>query len=841
MRRDSRGAFTVWCVLLLAQLRESPARLAVTVVAIALGVALGVAVYLVNSAALNEFGLATKRLVGEADVVVRGPREGFSEQLFARLASDPAVSVASPVLELDVAVPGRRDTLKVVAVDPFLAASLQPALIGDIGHGIFALFRADSIYLSSSAAQELQLRSGDDLTVTVGSSPKALHVQGVLTEGSYSGDLGLMDIASAQWTLNEIGRLNRIDLRLRPGIDVEAFRRALRPTLPPGVLAIAPQVELDRAVTVTRAYRVNLNMLALVALWTGAFLVFSTQSLSVLRRRRSLALLRALGVTRGQLQRALIGEGAALGVAGSLFGVILGLAFAAIVLRYLTGDLGNGQLRAAGATLRASPLPMLAFFVIGTAAASIGAWLPARAASRQPPARSLKGGDGNYTAAARTSAFAGVLLLGSGAVLSRLPSLAGLPLFGYAGVAALLFGAVLLVPTLTVKGLSLAPRTRRIVIDTAVAQLRENVGLSTLSLASIIVSFSLMVAMAIMVYSFRVSFEHWLTKLLPADMQLREPLGSDTAYWSPEDQARLATTAGVSRIEFRRTRQLLLDPARAPVTLIARGATAAQTRQELPLVRSIEPIASNADPAWISEALQDLYGYKVGDSIDVPIAERMRRFTVAGIWRDYARASGSIVISRQAYIAATGDSSANEGSVWLKSGAAAAPTEAALRARFARGDSVEVLTSTALRERSLRIFDRAFAITYALEAIAVIIGLTGVSFAASSTALARRAEFGMLRHIGMLRRQVVGMLASEGIMTSAFGVAYGLVLGTALSLIFVYVINRQSFNWSIDLAIPAWQLAILSLTLIAAAAVTAVWSGRAAMSQDAVQAVREDW
>jgi putative ABC transport system permease protein len=225
----------------------------------------------------------------------------------------------------------------------------------------------------------------------------------------------------------------------------------------------------------------------------------------------------------------------------------------------------------------------------------------------------------------------------------------------------------------------------------------------------------------------------------------------------------------------------------------------------------------------------------------LPLAGRTRRFTVAGIWRDYARTSGSIVISHQAYFAATGDDSANEGSIWLTTGANTALTESALRAGFARGDALEILTSTALRERSLQIFDRAFAITYALEAIAVIIGLTGVSFAASSTALARRAEFGMLRHIGMLRGQIVGMLAGEGILTSAFGVAYGLGLGTALSLVLVYVINRQSFNWSIDLAIPAWQLAVLSVTLIAAAAVTAVWSGRAAMSQDAVQAVREDW
>jgi putative ABC transport system permease protein len=842
IRGVSRGAFTIWRVLLLAQLRESPARLLVTVVAIALGVALGAAVYFVNSAALNEFGLATKRLVGEADVVVRGPREGFSEQLFTRLARDAAVSAASPVLELAVALPGRRDALKVLGVDPFRAATLQPALIGDIGGGLFALFRPDSIYLSSSAARDLKLRRGDLLQVTVGSSPKALRVQGILSEGTYSQELGLMDIASAQWTFNQIGRLNRIDLRLSPGNDVDVFRRALGRRLPVGVVAVAPQVERDRAISVTRAYRVNLNMLALVALWTGAFLVFSTQSLSVLRRRRSLALLRALGVTRGQLQRALIGEGAALGVAGSFLGVLLGVLFAAAVLRFLTGDLGNGQLRAVGASIRTAPLPTLAFFVMGTVVASIGAWLPARAAARQPPARSLKGGDGDYAVVARQSTYAGVALLFVGAALSRLPPMGGLPVFGYAAIAALLLGAILLVPTLTVKALSLAPHTHRIVLDTAVAQLRENVGLSTLSLASIIVSFSLMVAMAIMVYSFRMSFDHWLGKLLPADMQLREPFGSDTAFWSAADQAQLATVAGISRIEFRRTRLLLLDPKRPPVTLIARGATAAQAAEELPLVRSDKlPLRSNAEPAWISEALQDLYGYELGGEIDLPLAGRTQRFTVAGIWRDYARATGSIVISRQAYLAATGDASANEGSIWLNTGANAALTEAALRARFARGDSFEILTSTALRERSLQIFDRAFAITYALEAIAVIIGLTGVSFAAGSTALARRAEFGMLRHIGMLRRQIVGMLASEGILMSAFGVAYGLGLGTALSLVLVYVINRQSFNWSIDLAIPAWQLAVLSVTLIAAAAVTAVWSGRAATSQDAVQAVREDW
>jgi putative ABC transport system permease protein len=768
------------------------------------------------------------------------------------------------VLELEIALPGSRDTLEVLGLDPFRAAALQPGLIAEVEAGALKLFQPNAIMLSNAAALEHGLKRGDSLRILVGNTPRALRVAGVLSEGAYGEPLGVMDIASAQWIFERLGRLNRIDLRLNPGVDVESFRAGLKRRLPAGTLAVAPQVERDRAVTVTRAYRVNLNMLALVSLWTGAFLVFSTQALSVLRRRRALGLLRALGATRGELELALIGEGAVLGLAGSLIGVLLGALSAAALLRLLSGDLGNGQLHAAGAVFYAAPSSLFVFLAIGTAVAGAGAWLPARAAARRPPAQSLKGGDLDPGAAAAVRGWvAGAALLAFGALLATLPAVRGLPLFGYAAIAALLFGAVLLVPVLTVRILRLAPRSGRVVPDTALAQLKDNIGFSTLSLASIIVSFSLMVAMAIMVYSFRVSFDHWLGKLLPADLQLREPLGNDTAYWSPDEQAAVAAIRGVARAEFRRARPLLMDPSRPAVTLIARRATPAEAAAELPLMRSlpVEPLGAAgrgpgaaapaatpvaapaatpaAAPAWISEAMQDLYGYRLGDPVDLPLGGRMQRFTVQGVWRDYARTFGAVVITRSDYIAATGDRNANEGSLWLDAGTTAAAAEAALRA--ALGGVPEILTSTALREKSLKIFDRAFAITYSLEVIAVLIGLMGVSFAASSTALARRAEFGMLRHLGMLRRQVLGMLASEGVLMSVFGVAYGLALGMGLSLVLVFVVNRQSFNWSIDLAVPVWQLMLLSATLIAAAAVTAVWSGRAAMSQEAVRAVREDW
>ena len=847
----ARGALTLGRVLLLSQLREQPGRLAVTVLSIALGVALGAAVYLVNAAALNEFGLATKRLVGDADVVIRGPRDGFAERLYAELAQDPAVRAASPVLELEAALPGNRDTLKVLGLDPFAAATLQPALIGDVQARALDLFAPDAIVLSNRAAADLNLHAGDRLRVIVGDGARDLRIIDVLPAGTYAQALGIMDIASAQWLFGKIGRLNRIDLSLQPGVDAAVYRGALNRHLPVGTLAIAPQAERDRAATVTRAYRVNLNMLALVALWTGAFLVFSTQSLSALRRRRSFGLLRALGVTRRELELALLGEGALLGLAGSAAGIVLALASAAGLLRLLNGDLGNAQLHVAGAALGAAPVSLLVFTAIGTTIAAAGAWFPARVAARQAPARALKGGDEAPAAVVGKSWIAGLVLLTFGAVLARLPPIRGLPLFGYAAIAALLLGAVLLVPRLTVWLLRIAPRANRVVPDTALAQLRDNIALSTLSLASVIVSFSLMVAMAIMVYSFRMSFEEWLGKVLPADLQLREALGNDTAYWSPQDQQAAATLPGVARAEFRRTRPLLLDPRRPPVTLIVRGSSARQVSEELPLLQNFRgPVPDDAPPAWISEAVADLYGFAPGARIDLPLGEHVRHFTVAGIWRDYARAFGAVVITRAAYIEATHDADANEGSVWLKPGSDPARVASELRAALAHGaaasnspgaGSFDVLTSTALRERSLRIFDRAFAITYGIEAVAVIIGLMGVSFAASSTALARRAEFGMLRHIGMLRRQVVAMLASEGVLMSLLGVLYGLILGVVLSLVLVYVVNRQSFNWSIDFAVPLWQLAVLSITLIAAAAFTAVWSGRSAMAQDAVRAVREDW
>ena len=827
-------------VLLLAQLRQQPARLIIMLAVVAIGVALGTAVFIVNATALNEFTLATKRLVGEADIVVRGPQSGFPESVFPLLASNPAVRVASPVLEIQAAVPGRQLPLKIIGLDVFRAASLQPALLGELSGDIRRLFAPRGVFLSARAAAELSLKTNDSLTVIVGSTPVRLDVLGILPAGSYPQAIGLMDVASAQWTFQHLGRLSRIDLQLNAGVDTQRFIDQLMPPLPQGVLAIAPEVERDRAVTVTRAYRVNLNMLALVSLFTGAFLVFSIQSLSMLRRRTSIALLRALGVTRGQLERALLAEGAVIGILGSVIGVLMGVILSAAVVRLLNGDFGNGQLQVSSGRPLLQPVVLISAWLIGSLFGCLGAWFPAREAARRDPARGLKAGDAEMMLNSRRLLLPGAALVAFGVGLLFLPAQHGVPIAGYASVAALLFGSILWVPRFTQAVLGATPRTRRVVLDTALAQLNGSHGTLFLSLAPIIVSFSLMVSMAIMVHSFRDSFEVWLTKLLPADLQMRLPPGNDTATWSDDDQRYIAALPGVVQTDFRRSLSLFLSADREPVTLLARDMHSRPPQDVLPLVAHDSSV-NGKDALWVSEAAQDKFGFKLGQHITLAVAGRAERFIVAGVWRDYARTNGALVISRQRYIDITADRNANEGAVWMSPGANVEQIQSAIRSRFGAISALEMMRSAEVRDRSLLVFDRAFAVTYALEALAVIIGLAGISVAASFTAITRRMEFGMLRHIGLRRGQVVQMLAAEGIATAILGTVYGLALGFALSLVLIFVINRQSFNWSIDLSIPVLQLCTFAAALIVAAAATAVISGRAALGVDAVRAVREDW
>ncbi|MGH8744420.1 MAG: ABC transporter permease [Burkholderiales bacterium] len=376
----------------------------------------------------------------------------------------------------------------------------------------------------------------------------------------------------------------------------------------------------------------------------------------------------------------------------------------------------------------------------------------------------------------------------------------------------------------------------------AVAQLQATPRQVAMCVAVIVISFSLMVSMLIMVHSFRASLETWLERMLPADLFLRSAPFGETAFLTTEEQARIAATPGIGRVEFLRSQNLLLSPERPPLILIARPLPTEAAEKTLPLVSPVFiPRTGQPPPVWVSEVASDLYRWHVGDRIQLPIGNTPLLFTVAGIWRDYARQTGAIIMDRDLYIQLTGDRLANDAALWLASNVPLQQAAMVLRENLADAPGIEIASTREVRASSLSVFDRSFAVTYALELAAILIGLFGVSVSFSAQALARRREFGVLRHVGMSRRDIGIMLGYEGLIVSVLGVVFGLACGWVVSLILIHVINRQSFHWSMDLHVPWLPLAVLGIILIAAAALTAVWSGRSAMKEDVIRAVREDW
>ena len=628
-------AFTV----LRGSLAGNRARLALTVGCIALGVALAGAVHTIHASALAEVDRAARALAGKADVEIRGPRNAFDEALFPLLAQRPEVLAANPIVDVEVPLADGRGALRILGIDPFRAARLQPGFVADAAGadylGSAELLDPHNAWLTPAALARLGVRVGDAVKLRAATGEVALRVAGALPALDAGGEAAVVDIATAQELFGRIGRLSRIDLRLHPGADADAFRRTIAALLPPGVAATQPASVSGRAASLTRAYRVNLNALALMALLTGMFLVFSTLALQAARRREEFALLRALGVTRGGLALLLSIEGALIGAAGAALGTLLGLGASRVVLREFGSDLGAGYFRGMEGTFAPDVLALGAIALLGIATAAFGAWVVARAAGRLDVAAGLRDRALDLPGAGQRGLLPASALAACGALFLLAPPVAGLPIGGYLSITCWLASAVLAVgPACRALLARFAPE-RDAIAALAAAQVRHLPGHLAASVAGIVVSASLCAAMAVMVHSFRVSLDAWLSGVVGADLYVRAATVGEASF-SADAQRRIAAVPGVARMAPLRYDRLVVTADGPPVSLIARPLDAhvlmgfQANPAELPSNRA--PI-----PVWVSEAAVDLHGWRRGDRVALPIAGRNVAVVVAGVFRDYAR------------------------------------------------------------------------------------------------------------------------------------------------------------------------------------------------------------
>jgi putative ABC transport system permease protein len=841
--------------LFLASFKANFGRSLFALAGIALGVALGLAVHVINQSAIGEMQQATRSLSGDADLTISAGRMssgGFDESVFADVLADASVAQASAVLEIEATpliAKSPRDTIKFIGIDIFRAARLQPGFVGELNdmNDRFAMLRPDSVLLNQAARAELgeeysrefsvktNLRDGENENTKKG----VLNVIGKIELAQYKGPLAVMDIAGAQELFQQVGVLSRIDIRLMPGVRADDWRASFAPKLAAGLSISTPKQTDEQSAAVSRAYRINLTVLSLVALFTGGFLVFSTQSLSVVRRRGEFALLRTLGVTQGELTRTLLMEGGLIGLIGGTVGAAIGLSLAAFALVQFGADMGSGFFSRLAPTMQWNALSIIVFVSLGIGAGVAGAWLPARAIARDTPARALKAADGEGSNVQLPPLWAGLGLVAFSVVLLLIPPIDDIPWFAYAAIAALLLGVLSLTPRVSTAILSALPTPKRVVASLAKRHIENAPGPSAAGIAGVVASFSLMIAMLIMVVSFRSSLEQWLTGVLDLDLYARQGTGEANALNSATG-AEFGAIEGVARADFLRFRSVVLDtthPERPPVTLITRPLRE-DVYAALSVVKRV-PEKTGMANIVISEAVADLYGFKLAETIKLPINGVDRPAYVAAIWRDYARSFGAIVIDRDQYSTWTGDTRINDIALKLKPNTDKAKVIAAIRA-LPGGERYEIADAADIRKLSLTVFDRSFAVTYALEIAAIFVGLAGISATFSAAAWARRREFGMLRHLGVTRREIAGLLASEGALLGSLGAVIGLALGVVIALILIFVVNRQSFHWSMELHMPWLTLAILSIVLVTLTAISATISGRYAMSRQVVTTVKDD-
>ena len=825
-------------LLIRREWRHHPWRHAVALLAVALGVALAYSVHLINHSALAEFSAAVRTANGDPDLVLRGPREGFDDALFDRVETDPGVQRASPVLEIDTYgrdAQGQRVPVRVLGLDAMRAAALAPGLIPRPAAGADRLVFLDPDAAFPNAAAARLLGDAATLQLQSGTRYVALRVAG--STPAAGTPLVVMDIAGAQAHFGAAGRLSRIDIRVVPGTDRAALLARL--ALPTGVGAAAADDAEQRVSNLSRAYRVNLTVLALVALFVGAFLVFSVVSLSVAQRTPAFALLGVLGLTARQRRGWVLAECALLGAAGSTLGLLLGAGLAAAALQLLAGDLGGGYFPGIAPPLQLDAAGAVIFGLLGVAAALVGGWWPARQAEAMAPAQALKG-LGTVEGQA-PPAWPGLMLVAAGAAASFAPPLWGLPLAAYGAVAALLFGGVALVPAVVHALLAAAPAPRGALPLLALQRARFQRRTATAAVAGVVASLALSVALTVMVASFRDGVSQWLSTVLPADLYARSAGSSgaaDQAWLPPDFATRAAALPGVQRVVAARQRALQFAPDRPGVTLIARPLSDA--RAVLPLLATPLPARPGEIGVYVSEAMVSLYGAEPGRVITLPLGKGVP-VRVLGVWRDYARQFGAVTMDAADYRRVTGDERLNDLSLWLAPGTDAAAVQAALRALLPDPAMLDFASAAELRRLSLRIFDRSFAVTYYLQAVAIAIGLIGIAASLSAQVLARRKEFGLLAHLGLTRRQVVAIVAGEGAAWVAAGALVGLVLGVAVSMVLVFVVNPQSFHWTMDLVLPWGRLALLALAVWFAGTATAAFAARRAAGRPAVLAVREDW
>jgi len=825
---------------------EAWGRWLLALIMVAVGVMLAVSIHTVNHSALAFFGQALDTVNGQASAQLVAPLGEMDDRqidVWELRKRQLGLVAISPVLMIPT------DRLTILGLDFFKAALVSSSLLPKATQKMDDLFDEKSLFLSAPALQALGVKLGDSVILQYGELKVSLTIKGELP-GVSSQAIGVMDIGSAQWAFNRLGVVSRLDLRLEDWQTVDGLRASLQ-NLPDQLQLVTTKDRDRRMSSLSRAYRVNLSVLAMVALLTGGFLVSTAVNLSIIRQRAELALLGTLGASVNWLRRFVLTQGGLIGLIGGILGVALGLVLAAVLMQWLGGDLGGSYFSKNSPPLEIDGWVMLFFVFCALSLGLVSSVLPLLQINWNRPMVVLKGEPVEHLVLKPHSLkWSGLALLIS-MVLLFLPSMDELPWAGYGSIAFLLCAGLLSLPWLLSElsgGLSfmIEDRDASPVLRLAVWRLSQASSASTPLITGTVAALSLTIAMMIMVSSFRNSVSNWLITVLPADVYTMGPSQSDSPSFSALEPGLIESLPQVQRVESSRLRGLRLANDRPEVMLMAKPINLNKPSNSLALIgQLVLPPVDGEHKVLVfgSEAMGDLYGWSPGSEAFLPFSTGgPQKVWVAGLFRDYGRQHGSVVMSLPDYERLTDDHTRTHISVWLTEGADAAQTIQSIQSKLPQLSYLKWVSASDIRALSLQIFDRSFAMTYVLEAVALLVALFSVATGVTGQLIVRRREFGVLAHLGLSPSQSWALVAMEVGFLLLVAIFWATLLGGMIGEILIQKINPQSFHWTMETYIEIEQWAMVSLLLLFVGVLTSRWAARQGLEPKRLaQSLRADW
>ncbi|HEY1058897.1 MAG TPA: ABC transporter permease [Limnobacter sp.] len=850
-------------LLLQGAVRDQPVKWLITTLSIAVGVGLGLAVHLIHQEALGQFNQGVQQFSGQADVQLLPHSQWLPDTLLETVAQLPEVRLAAPVIEQRVHLEGLNQTVRWLGLDVFQSAAITPNLIGQVDNtdtaptrGEIPLIASDTVFISPSLREALHqhaLEQHSQRSPTVladmNGKPVRWTIAGSLPAAGSGQLLAMSDIAALQWKLGVIGKISRVDIKLQEGVQTEAFIATHAKAFSSVGRFETPRDQSTRGAAVSQAYRANLSILAMVALLTGGFLSFSTQMLAVAQRSRQWALLAAMGTSVARLRLQVLFESAVCGLVGSGLGVALGVGLAQWVVQHLGVDLGAGYFNTGSHALTVHLLDALLFMGFGLLATVLGGLAPSQHTAQMAIAQRMRAGTEEAGLRfANRAHWLGLVLCALAVACLWIPPVGNIPVGGYLAVALGLFGGIALLG-LAVRIVVRPPKTLHNLGQLARSRLASTPNLLSVGLSGVVASFALVVAMHVMIFSFRQSLDVWLNQVLPAPLYMKV-LDMQSQSIPPNVQTLVQHTAGVERAEFWGSQSVVLDPLRPPVELIIRPLDVADAAQRLPLIGAqYTGLKADRIPVWVSEPMVDIYRLHSGDTFTLHLdSGQQLNAQVMGVWRDYSRQHGAIVVPK-AHVVSLNKAGNNtlrdtQGAIWPSAGI---PPQAVVQNLTNQlGNTGEAARYTfaepgEIRQVSLGIFDRSFAVTYLLEVAAVVIGLFGVGTTFSAMALQRRREFALLGAMGATRSLLIKLLLREALLSSALAAGMGLAIGLSFAAILVFVVNPQSFHWTMEWFTPWRDLVIMVAVLMVMSTVTVTLALRGHLQHQLLMQLKEDW